>query len=270
MTGTVTGPDAGVAQQGGPGAGAPLVVAHRGNSAVAPQNTLAAFEAAWRAGAHSIEIDIQPTADGEVVVIHDDTVDATTDGQGVVTEMTLDAVRALDAGSWFASAYAGQRVPTFAEVLELMVRRPGIDLLLELKGAFTLEQVRPVIDAIRAAGLADRVIGQSFWPESVRALAEADPDLRRGLLIFQVPEDGGVDEVVRVAGELGVMTVNPYGPLLVEHPDLVQRLHAAGLQVQVWTLNEPEHWAAAAALGVDAVITDRPDRLAGWLAARAS
>lgn len=272
MTGTVTGPGAGVAQEGGPGAGAsrPLVVAHRGNSAVAPQNTLAAFEAAWRAGAHSIEIDIQPTADGEVVVIHDDTVDATTDGQGVVGEMTLDAVRALDAGSWFAAAYAGQRVPTFAEVLELMVRRPGIDLLLELKGAFTVEQVRPVTDAIRAAGLADRVIGQSFWPESVRALAAADPDLRRGLLIFQVPEDGGVDEVVRVAGELGVMTVNPYGPLLLEHPDLVARLHAAGLQVQVWTLNEPEHWAAAADLGVDAVITDRPDRLAGWLAARAS
>ena len=272
MTGTVTGPVAGAAHQGGPGAGAsaPLVVAHRGNSAVAPQNTLAAFEAAWRAGAHSIEIDIQPTADGEVVVIHDDTVDATTDGSGVVTEMTLDAVRALDAGSWFASAYAGQRVPTFAEVLELMVRRPGIDLLLELKGAFTVEQVRPVTDAIRAAGLADRVIGQSFWPESVRALASADPHLRRGLLIFQVPEDGGVDEVVRVAGELGVMTVNPYGPLLVEHPDLVARLHAAGLQVQVWTLNEPEHWATAVALGVDAVITDRPDRLAGWLAARAS
>ncbi len=270
MTGTATGPAAGVALSGGPGAGAPAVVAHRGNSAVAPQNTLAAFEAAWRAGAHSIEIDIQPTADGAIVVIHDDTVDATTDGQGAVGEMTLDAVRALDAGSWFAAAYAGQRVPTFAEVLDLMVRRPGIDLLLELKGAFTVEQVRPVTDAIRAAGLADRVIGQSFWPESVRALAATDPDLRRGLLIFQVPEDGGVAELVRVADELGVMTVNPYGPLLVEHPDLVERLHAAGRQVQVWTLNEPDQWAAAVALGVDAVITDRPDRLAGWLAARAS
>lgn len=264
----------GAAHAGGPGSGVltalparPLVVAHRGNSAVAPQNTLAAFEAAWRAGAHSIEIDIQPTADGEVVVIHDDTVDGTTDGQGTVTEMTLDALRALDAGSWFAAAYAGQQVPTFAEVLDLLVRRPGIDLLLELKGPWTTEQVRPVTAAIRAAGLADRVIGQSFWPESVRALAEADPDLRRGLLVFQVPDDDGVDEVLRVAAELDVVTVNPYGELLRAHPDLVDRLHAAGVQVMVWTLNEPEHWAAAAALGVDAVITDRPDRLAGWLAA---
>lgn len=265
----------GVALAGGPGAGAPAVlvsrprvVAHRGNSAVAPQNTLAAFEAAWRAGADSIEIDIQRTADGHVVVIHDDTVDATTDGQGSVAELPLDALRALDAGSWFAAAYRGQRVPTFDEVLELLVRRPGIELLLELKGAWTTEQVRPVTAAIREAGLTGRVVGQSFWPESVAALAEADPALRRGLLVFEVPD--GVDELVRVCTGLGVVTCNPYGPLLVQHPELVARLHAAGLQVMVWTLDEPEHWAAAAALGVDAVITDRPDRLAGWLAAHPS
>jgi glycerophosphoryl diester phosphodiesterase len=261
----------GVALVGGPGSGVPaalatrpVVIAHRGNSAVAPQNTLAAFEAAWRAGAASIEIDIQPTADGQVVVIHDDTVDATTDGQGVVTQMSLDALRALDAGSWFAAAYAGQRVPTFAEVLELLVRRPGLDLLLELKGPWTVEQVRPVTDAIRAAGLADRVIGQSFWPESVRALAEADPGLRRGLLVFEVEDPAGL---VALCADLGVVTCNPSGPLLLADPGLVARLHDAGLQVMVWTLNEPEHWAAAAALGVAADITDRPDRLAGGLAA---
>ncbi len=265
MTDAVTA-TAGSALTGGPGGRAPLVVAHRGNSAVAPQNTLAAFEAAWRAGAASIEIDIQLTADGHVVVIHDDTVDATTDGQGTVAELPLDAVRALDAGSWFAAAYAGQRVPTFTEVLDLLVRRPGIDLLLELKGAWTTDQVRPVTEAIRAARLADRVVAQSFWPESVAALAEADPALRRGLLVFQVPEDP--EDLVRLCTDLGVVTCNPYGPLLLEHPGLVDRLHAAGLQVMVWTLNEPEHWAAATALGVDAVITDRPDRLTGWLAAR--
>lgn len=197
-------------------------------------------------------------------MIHDETVDATTDGQGVVTQMSLDALRALDAGSWFAAAYAGQRVPTFAEVLELLVRRPGLDLLLELKGPWTVDQVRPVTDAIRAAGLADRVIGQSFWPESVRALAEADPGLRRGLLVFEVEDPAGL---VALCADLGVVTCNPSGPLLLADPGLVARLHDAGLQVMVWTLNEPEHWAAAAALGVDAVITDRPDRLAGWLAA---
>jgi glycerophosphoryl diester phosphodiesterase len=242
----------------------PLVVAHRGNSAVAPQNTLVAFEAAWRAGAGSIELDVQLTADGQVVVIHDDTVDATTDGTGTVTALTLDQVRALDAGSWFSPAYAGQRVPTFAEVVDLLVRRPGIDLLLEIKGSWTVDQVRLVTEPIAAAGLRDRVIAQSFWPETVAATAQADPALRRGLLVFEPRED-----LLDLCAELGVMTCNPFGMLLVTDPGLVARLHDAGIQVMVWTLDEPEHWAAAVDLGVDGIITDRPDRLVGWLAARA-
>jgi len=245
----------------------PRVVAHRGNSAVAPQNTLAAFEAAWRAGADSIELDVQLTADGHVVVIHDETVDATTDGRGALTDLALAEVRALDAGSWFAAAYAGQRIPTFAEVLAFLEQRPGIELLLELKGAWTPAQVRLVTEPLRDAGLTDRVVGQSFWPQTVAALAEADPGLRRGLLVFRLPDDTA--DLLALCAELGVVTCNPYGPLLVENPELVSVLHDAGLQVMVWTLDEPAHWAAAAAIGVDAVITDRPDRLVGWLSGRA-
>lgn len=242
----------------------PTVIAHRGNSSVAPQNTLAAFEAAWRSGAGSIELDVQLTADGEVVIIHDDTADATTDGTGAISAMDLSTVRTLDAGSWFSPAYAGQRIPTLAEVVDFLNRRPGIDLLLEIKGSWTAEQVRRVTDPLQAAGLFDRIIGQSFWPETVAALAEVAPTLRRGLLVFGIES---VDGLLSQCAELGVVTCNPAGPLLVEHPDLVTRLHAAGLRTMVWTLDEPEHWAAAIALGVDAIITDRPDRLLGYLAA---
>jgi glycerophosphoryl diester phosphodiesterase len=244
----------------------PLVIAHRGNSSVAPQNTLAAFEAAWRSGAHSIELDVQLTADGEVVIIHDDTADATTDGTGAISAQDLAAVRALDAGSWFSPAYAGQRIPTLAEVVDFLIRRPGIDLLLEIKGSWTVDQVRLVTGPLAAAGLFDRIIGQSFWPETVAALAEAAPSLRRGLLVFGVDS---VDALLTQCAELDVMTCNPAGPLLIEHPDLVERLHGAGLRTMVWTLDEPEHWAAAVSAGVDAIITDRPDRLAGYLAATA-
>ena len=98
------------------------VVGHRGNSAVAPQNTLAAFEAAWRAGADCVELDVQLTADGRVVVIHDDTVDATTDGTGPVAGFTLASIRRLDAGSWFSPAFAD----AYMGLLEVTVTKPAL------------------------------------------------------------------------------------------------------------------------------------------------
>lgn len=238
------------------------VVGHRGNSAVAPQNTLAAFEAAWRAGADCVEMDVQLTADGRVVVIHDDTVDATTDGAGAVAGLPLEAIRALDAGSWFSPAFAGQRVPTFEEVLAFL-RRRDIDLLLELKDAWSPDDVALCTEPLLAAGLAPRVVVQSFEPVTVAALRDAAPELRRGLLLEVVPSD--LDDL---ADELGLAMVNPDGALLAGDPAFVARRHAAGQEVAVWTLDEPWEWQTAERLGVDAVITDCPDRLRGWLVGR--
>ncbi|UZN03226.1 glycerophosphodiester phosphodiesterase [Cellulomonas sp. S1-8] len=237
------------------------VVAHRGNSWVAPQNTLAAFEAAARGGAHCIELDVQLTSDGHVVVIHDDTLDATTTGSGWLKDTTLAEVRDLDAGSWFSPAYAGQRVPLLDEVIELLLRHPSLDLLCEVKGEWTPDEAVRVTRPLRAAGLADRVVVQSFWPGTVGALRTADPDLRRGLLLGDVGPD-----VLGLCAALDVVMANPHGLLLQQDPSLVARLHDAGLRVAVWTLDEPTDWAAAVALGVDEIITDRPDHLAGWLA----
>lgn len=241
----------------------PRVIAHRGNSSVAPQNTLAAFEAAWRSGADAIEVDVHRTRDGRVVVIHDDSVDATTDGTGRVADLDVDRLRALDAGSWFSPAYAGQRVPTFEEVLGFLVARPGVDLLLEVKGPWSVEDVGRLTGPLFESGLGDRVVVQSFWPETVAALGFAAPALRRGLLIMAV-----TDDLLERCRDLGVSACNPHGWLLLQHPDLVLRLHDAGLEVMVWTLDEPDQWAVATAAGVDAIITDRPDRLAGWLASQ--
>lgn len=239
------------------------VIAHRGNSSVAPQNTLAAFEAAWRAGADCLEVDVQLTADRRVVVIHDDTVDATTDGTGAVADLTLDEIRALDAGAWFAPAFAGQRVPTVDELAAFLVDRPGLDLLLEVKGAWAADEVALATDPLLAAGLASRVVVQSFEVATVAALRDAVPHLRRGLLLVVGPPPG----VDALADELGVVAVNPDGALLVADPAFVVRQHAARREVATWTLNEPWMWHTALDLGVDAVITDRPDRLRGWLAA---
>ena len=237
------------------------IVAHRGSSWVAPQNTLAAFEAAARAGADAIELDVQLTSDGHVVVIHDETLDATTSGTGWVQDTTLADVRALDAGAWFAPAYAGQRVPVLSDVIELLARHPSVDLLCEVKGEWTRDEASRVTGPLREAGLADRVVVQSFWPGTVDALRAADPGMRRGLLLADLGPD-----VLDVCASLDVVMANPHGLLLQQDPGLVERLHGAGLRVAVWTLDEPAQWAAAVALGVDEIITDRPDHLAGWLA----
>lgn len=252
------------AEPGTPARRRPVVVAHRGNSSVAPQNTLVALEAAWRAGADAVEIDVQLTADRQMVVIHDDTVDATTDGHGAVADLTLAELRALDAGSWFSPLYAGARVPTLEEVLAFVATHPGADLLLELKDAWTPADAALVTGAVDAAGLADRVVVQSFWPGTVAALREVAPHLPRGLLVWEEHP-----EAVALAPGLGVVCVNPSVAMVTQDPGLVARLHAQGLRVMVWTANAQAEWSALLAAddgaGVDAIITDRPDRLLGRL-----
>jgi glycerophosphoryl diester phosphodiesterase len=257
-----TGPDRGAAPLFGPG-DRPAVVGHRGSSWVAPQNTLPSFEAAGRAGADAIELDLQLSADGAVLVIHDDEVDATTDGSGRVDGLTAAQLRALDAGSWFAPAFAGLRVPTWAEVLDLAVRHPHLGLLVELKGDWTPAQAELAVAPLLAAGLGPRAVGQSFSRSTVAALGTVAPELRRGLLV-----EDPADDLLEACATLDVHTCNPSGLLLQADPGLVARLHSAGLQTMVWTLDEDWMWSVALDLQVDAIITDRPDRLAGWLAGR--
>lgn len=243
----------------------PAVIAHRGYSAVAPQNTLAAIEAACRAGADGVEIDLQPTADGVGVVIHDETVDATTNGTGKVSALTSDEVLGLDAGSYFSPVFSGQHVPTLADVLGVLARHPGTNLLLELKGSWSAEQVERVAATIAAAGFGDRVLVQSFWPSTVSAMGTVAPHLPRGLLVSFEPPG-----LLHLCERLGVVACNPSVAAVAGSPRLVPRLHAAGLRVMSWTANDPAAWTtlvtADGGAGVDAVITNRPERLAGWLA----
>lgn len=241
----------------------PAVIAHRGNSSVAPQNTLAALEAAWRAKAASIEIDIQVTADGDAAVIHDATVDATTDGKGRVAEKTMAELAQLDAGSWFSPAYAGQRVPSFADVLEFLQRRAGIDLLLEAKEAWPRDALVRVLASIDEAGLTDRITFQSFSVETMRLARELAPGLRRELLIGMPPSN-----LLTLAAELTVAGVNPPGLLIASDRSLVPKLHDAGLTVSTWTINKRKYWEGMTAAGVDSIITDRPDALHGWFKGR--
>ncbi|MEG3616212.1 glycerophosphodiester phosphodiesterase [Isoptericola haloaureus] len=243
----------------------PVVVAHRGCSAVAPQNTFAAFEAAWRSGAPALELDVRLTADGVPVVIHDPVVDQVTDGTGAVAELDADAVGRLDAGARFSPAFAGQRIPRFDAVLAFLAARPGMDLLCEYKGVWTADQVAPTTAAIDAAGLAGRCIVQGFRRETVAALRGAAPHLPRGLLCEEVPPD-----LLDAAADLDVVTVNPAVASVLADPAIVRRAHSAGRRVMPWTANAPAEWDLLLRAEVDGIVTDRPGELRGWLAGRAT
>jgi glycerophosphoryl diester phosphodiesterase len=252
-------------------------VAHRGYSAVAPENTLPALASAVLAGATFVEFDVRTTADGVPVVIHDRTVDRTTDGTGYVWELTLDEVRALDAGSWFSPGYAGIRVPLLSAALDLLAPpdadtppavvapAPGLvdelQLLLEIKPPADLEQVKRILAQVTERGLLDRTVVQSFDPQVVALVREAMPEVRRGLLRMAL-----VDDTVALAAELGVVCCNPRVRDVLADPDAVDRFADAGIEVMPWTANDLSHWPALVDAGVAGLISDRAGELTGWVA----
>ncbi|GAA3337606.1 glycerophosphodiester phosphodiesterase family protein [Amorphoplanes nipponensis] len=240
-------------------------VAHRGYSAVAPENTLPALAAGVLAGATFIEFDVRTTADGVPVVIHDRTVDRTTDGAGHVAELTLDEISGLDAGSWFSPAYAGLRVPLLREVIDLLrpYAQPRVELLLEIKPPATREQVKVIIAQVAEAGLLDRTVVQSFDPAVVRLAGEAAPEVRLGLL-----RHGFDDGQVEVARALRLRYVNPDLRAVLADPATVAALAAEGVGVMPWTPNDISLWAPLVEAGVAGLINDRTGELTGWSLAR--
>jgi glycerophosphoryl diester phosphodiesterase len=233
-------------------------VAHRGYSAIAPENTLPALAAAGPAGATLVEFDVRTTADGVPVVIHDRTVDRTTNGTGAVGDLTVDELRALDAGSWFSPAYAGMRVPLLAEVLDLLA---GSRLLVEIKPPATLEQVKVILAQIADRGLLGRTVVQSFDPDVLRLARDAVPDLARGLLRLRI----GTDTVV-LARELDVAYCNlPVADVLGDVAT-VAALTEAGVAILPWTANDMGRWPELIRAGVAGMISDRTGELTGWLA----
>jgi glycerophosphoryl diester phosphodiesterase len=246
-------------------------VAHRGYSAVAPENTLPALAAGVLAGATFIEFDVRTSADGVPMVIHDRTVDRTTDGTGHVWELTRDEIAGLDAGSWFSPAYAGIPVPLLSEVLDLLAPHAAgpdlpeagvagpVELLLEIKPPATTGQVEAILAQVGERGLLARTVVQSFDPEVVRLAGEVAPEVRRGLL-----RHGFDDDQVTLAKELGLDFCNPSLVAVLDDPGTVAELRDNGVRVMPWTANDPEQWPALVDAGVAGLITDHTGTLTGW------
>jgi glycerophosphoryl diester phosphodiesterase len=233
-------------------------IAHRGYSAVAPENTLPAFAAAVRAGATQVEFDVRTTVDGVPVVIHDRTLDRTTTGTGYVWDQPAATVLSLDAGAWFSPAHEGVRVPSLAATLDLLAPS-GAEILLELKSPADAEQVKRIVELIADHALTDRTIIQAFNPDVVALVRDAAPHLRRGLL-----REGVADNTVPLAVELGVTCCNPSVDDVLASPSTVDELIAHGIEVTPWTANDMTQWPTLAATGVTGLITDRVGELTGW------
>ena len=232
-----------------------MVIAHRGASSYAPENTLAAFDLALQMGVRHIELDVHLTRDGHIVVIHDDTVDRTTSGSGPVTNQTWAELRALDAGSWFGAAFVGQRLPTFAEVLERYKGRVHIHT--EIKGhSASLSQ--QTVDVIRQHGMEAQVTMTSFQKVRLEEIRAYAPALPTGWLVGEVN-----DTIIAQARELGLTQICPRANTLT--PELVHRLHAEGFVVRAWGVTTEEVMQQAVQVGVDGMTVNFPDTLMAYL-----
>jgi glycerophosphoryl diester phosphodiesterase len=226
------------------------VVAHRGASAFAPENTLAALRLASDLGAEWAEVDVQRTSDGVLVLVHDDSWKRTAGLDAAIRDTPWETVRKLDAGSWRAPEFAGEHPPRLDEVLEQLGRRLCFNL--EVKSPENHPGLGPeVAAAVHRQGLARRVLLTSFDADLVEALAESEPDLEVGYLSAR-PIDRKHPRV---------RTYSLLHELVLADPSIVAEAHGRGCRVYVWTVDEPRIARRLARIGVDGIITNRPERM---------
>jgi glycerophosphoryl diester phosphodiesterase len=232
-----------------------MAIAHRGASSYAPENTFAAFDLAIEMGARHLELDVHFSSDGHLVVIHDDTVDRTTDGSGPVTSRSLAALTALDAGAWFDPCFKGERIPTLGAVLE---RYWGAHLHVELKG-HSAGLAQRAVDMIRSSGIATNVTITSFQKAKLEETRAYAPELPTGWLVGEVS-----DAVVAQARAMGLTQLCPRAGAVT--PELVSRLHAEGLVVRAWGVAAEDLMRQVMTAGADGMTVNFPDKLLAYLA----
>ena len=237
--------------------GRQLNIAHRGARTVAPENTLAAFKAALEMGADGIELDVQLSADGALVVHHDFDLGRTNNGAGPLRKQTLGQLKRLDAGSWRDAQFARERIPTLAEVFQMLDRQMVVNIELKTRSFFDDGLEQAVVNEIKRSHMVDMVIISSFNPRSLMRMRNLSDQLPLGLLYSP-------DQPIHLRRAWLRRFVHPEAL----HPrfDMVDETFMArakedGYRVNVWTVNEAEDMERMLRLKVDAIITDRPNIL---------
>lgn len=232
----------------------PMVIAHRGFSGRYPENTLKAFEEALKLPVDAVELDVRRTKDGVLVVIHDETVDRTTNGKGRVRDLTWDEIQKLDAGSWKGTEFAGERIPRLEEALQLVNGR--VVVFLEIKEPDTAPQV---VDTLRQLDALPWVKIGSFHPQAISSVRKLAPEASCSLIGSAKvgTSDETFAEFVKEALRCGAnsITVNHAGLT----PERVRYCHQRCIFVGTWTVNDADLAKRMIAMGVDAIASDYPD-----------
>jgi len=236
------------------------VIAHRGASGIAPENTLAAFRKAVELGAGFIETDLQLSRDARLVALHDDTLERTTNGSGPVSSKALEELRRLDAGSWFRASgheadprFAGERIPTIEEILAFG-REHEIGLFLEVKPTGPSGAEHAIVGALHACGEVPRSVVLSFSPSVIKRVRQLEPLAVTGFLFGD-----RLPAAVATAVDAGARQLLPRTDRVTR--ELVTEAHAHDLRVVAWTANTSEEMQKLISAGVDGIITNYPDRL---------
>ena len=233
----------------------PLILAHRGACQAAPENTMAAFRLAAEMGADGVEFDVQLCKDGEAVVIHNPRVDETTDGSGEVADFTLAELQELDAGSWFATEFAGERIPALVQVLHELGPRMVLNVELKTWSLLSNDLEAEVVRLVEDTNMVHQVIISSFNPLALWRIRRLNRFISTGLLYApdqpRYLRDRWLQPLVRPNA------LHPRWDML-DQAD-VAAAHRRGLRVNPWTCNDPDTTSRLVSWGVDAIITDQPD-----------
>lgn len=237
----------------------PLVLAHRGASGYAPENTMEAFRLAAEMGADGIETDVRFSKDKQIIIIHDEKIDRVSNGQGVVGDYTLDELKFFDFGYKFKNQLTGTKIPTLAELLEFL-KTNDLYLNIEVKST-DADMPKALVDLVEEYGLSDRVVYSSFNHLQMARILEYKPDAIVGTLYsFNMMKPWDYCE------NMGARASHPNHAQLDLFPEYVEECHKRGIRVNTWTCDDPTRIGELVDLGVDAIISNVPDVALGVVA----
>lgn len=234
-----------------------MVIAHRGFSGAAPENTLAAFQKAIEIGSDMIELDVQLSKDGNLVVLHDENLERTTNGRGRVVDSTLQELKKLDAGSWFGEQFSGAKIPTLSEVLDLAKGRVLVNI--EIKhpahGQYPITELADqAFEEVKKAGMVNGVIFSSFNPSALEWIKNNEPRVRVALLYHR-----DWNSLPEITAAKGYLVLNLRHTYLTKTK--IAKIHREGMKVNVYTVNSEEELVKFVRWSADGIITNHPHRL---------